>query len=88
MTAITILAETTMTAAAEIIAKKGIDRNALDYEQLTATMRRKIKDALPDLFAEWKKAIDANLSDGWLKQMIVAQATQIAYQALQEENLI
>ena len=43
-----------------------------------------MKEKVPDVQQEWKDAVDAKLGEGWLRQLINAQANELAILVLKK----
>jgi len=80
MDAWSVLVEATMRAAAETV--KARDLN-VDVGQLTDALKITLKASIADILAEWQDAIAANLSEPWLRELLNAQATELARQAVE-----
>lgn len=77
--AITLLCNKTMEAAARIAAIRGLTPDA---GELSEALKTTVKANLDRILTEWKEALEANIGEGWLGTMIQAQATELAMEAL------
>jgi len=82
MTAIKLLADGTIRAAGLILLDKGIKIKDIDCEALTVAIKATLKTAIPDVLKEWEDATNAHLSDAWLRELMNAQANELAIKSL------
>jgi len=75
-----VLVTATMRAAAETVKAREID---VDVGRLTDALKVTLKASIADILAEWQDAIAANLSEGWLQELVNAQATELANRAIE-----
>jgi len=94
LTAVDILCEATMKAAAELLAmgkypKLSARPTNLRTSHIAGAMRQTLKCKLSYIMKEWKEALDAGLGNGWLRKMIGTQAIECATETLDicEEEL-
>ena len=82
MTAWGILTEATMKAACKAIIHKGHKPSEVDYTALTDALKATLKANIDKVQGEWKDATDAHMSDGWLRELMNAQANEMALDAI------
>lgn len=82
MNAIQILCDGTTKAAILILESKGIERKSIDAERLSADLRVALKAEIEIAMAEWRKAVDANMNELWLRELMNTQCNHIALHAL------
>ena len=80
MTAVTVLCEGTIKAAGAILRSKNIE--ITDYDKLSSDLKVELKANIETVMKEWQEAIDARLSEAWLREMMNAQCNQLALNAL------
>jgi len=80
MDAWSVLVEATMRAAAETVKAREID---VDVGRLTDALKATLKTSIADVLSEWKAAVASNLNEAWLRELIDAQATELANQAIE-----
>ena len=80
MSAVTVLAEATMRSAIKQVISRELE---VDASEMAEALREVCKTNLSRVMSEWKDAIDARLSEGWLRQLINTQANELANEALQ-----
>ena len=85
MSAVELLSQATLRAAALIIKDRGIDFKALDpdYSKLSEALKATLKANLTEVMADWKDATDARMSEGWLRELMNAQANEMGIKTLQ-----
>jgi len=74
-----VLVEATMQHAARIAR----EQECVDVEQLTSALKVTLKASIADVLSEWQDAIAANLSEGWLRELLDAQAIELARRAIE-----
>ena len=87
-TAISLICDGTIRAAILILRSKGIDPESLDLNKLTAELRTELKARIAEFLNEWKAALDAHLSEGWIKELMNVQCNQAALAALKNGEWI
>lgn len=87
-TAVEILSTGTINAGLEILRRNGQDPRQADAGLLSEAFKTTIKGNLDRILSEWGEATDANLNDGWLRQMMNAQCFELANEALKDAGLI
>jgi len=75
-----ILINATMHAAAGIARERNLN---VDAGRLTDALKTTLKASIADVLSEWKDAVDAGLSEGWLQVMINTQAIELANRAIE-----
>ena len=87
MSAIEILADGSMRAAAQMLALPKfarINASTDKHELVTDYLRIELKANLPRYMAEWKDAVDAHMGEAMLRTIMNAQCNEIAVRALTE----
>jgi hypothetical protein len=83
-----ILIEAVIIATGRIARHKDVyDEFMADLDKHTAIMRQVMKDNIDTVLAEWKEATEATVSEGWLKELMNAQANEIALESLKRMEL-
>ena len=77
-----VLIDGSIIASGHILRGKGLSSQDIDVDALTEALKVELKSAIPGLMSEWENALEGRLSEGWLRQMVNAQATEIASRAL------
>jgi hypothetical protein len=84
-----VLTQGTMLAAVSMVYKTnrfpylkalGLDSS----EVISGHLRETLKKELPACMAEWRSAVEANLSESWLRECVNLQCNKIALEALKE----
>lgn len=86
--AIQILCDATIKASLMILDSKGINTKSIDTGKLAADLRETMKAELGTVLSEWKEAVEANMGEGWLREIMNTQANWIAAKALKNNNWI
>jgi len=73
-----VLVEATTRCAARLARERGYT----DAGRLTDALKATLKASIADILAEWQDAVDANLSEGWLRELLNTQATELASRAI------
>ena len=86
--AVKILADATLKAAILTLRHRGIEGQAVDADALAAALKSTLKANLEQTMAEWEDATGANMSEGWLRELMNAQANDLAVKALKAGGFI
>lgn len=86
MSAITILCEESIKAFNNIAKQRNANYgdNKDDYARASELLKKHLKANLDNVMAEWREALEARISEGWLSVMIKTQANEIALRAIEE----
>lgn len=90
MNAIDIIINGSMKAAANLMGKfPKVSQYDGRHDLVCGALRGELKVMLPVFMREWKEATAANLSEGWLREMMNEQCHRVALNALRicEEEL-
>jgi uncharacterized protein YqgV (UPF0045/DUF77 family) len=80
MSAVTLLAEATLKAAVHIKIEKKLD---IDAETLSEALKTTIKGNLDEVMTDWKEALEANLGNTWLQELMKVQAVELAQKSIE-----
>jgi len=67
MNAIQILCDGTMKAAILVLDHNGVDLKKVDATKLSEDLRKTLKEEIQNVLGEWQDAVEANLSELWLR---------------------
>jgi predicted metal-dependent hydrolase len=80
--AIELLAEATMKAAVFIATERGINNQENFAERLSDALKETVKSNLDQVQKEWADALEANVSNAWLQELMKVQAVELAQKAI------
>lgn len=80
--AVKILCDGTIRAAILILRDRGIDTSKIDAGKLSADLKAILHTNIESIMKDWEDAVNANLSEGWLREMMNLQCNEMALKAL------
>ena len=80
--AVQILCNGTIKAAILILREKGFDTSKVDADKLSADLKVTLKSNIENILKDWENAVSANLSEGWMREMMNLQCNEMALKAL------
>jgi hypothetical protein len=86
MDAIDLLINGTVTAFGLILRSKDIDPLA-HVDDGTAATKAVLKENISALIAEWKEAVEGQLNEAWLRELVNAQCNQMALKVVERIGL-
>lgn len=78
--AVKVLVDATIIAMGSILDDRGI---AHDHGAMADAIKQVVKESLDDMMAEWKDAVEVNLGEAWLRELVNAQAWELALKAVE-----
>lgn len=73
----------TTLALGEILKSKGLDPASIGYGRIASTIKAVLKANIQNIFTEWQKAVEANLSELWIRELLKAQCAEMAQKAME-----
>jgi hypothetical protein len=86
--AVKILCDGSIKASILILRDRGIDTKTIDAGKLSDALKTTLKTNLDQIMKDWQDAINANMSEGWLRELINVQCNEMAINALRENGWI